>query len=67
MSNAAKMSRDNRDSWRETVEITSDPALMAEIRRGVRQIERGQTASYAEVFRQKPRGKKRSKGRRAGA
>src|SRR2546427_13042610 len=57
---AVLVSQDDLDSWQETLEITSDPALMTQIRRGIRQIERGQTVSYEEGFGQKPPGKKRS-------
>src|SRR2546422_7678187 len=65
---AALVSTDDLDSWQETLEITSDRALMTETRRGIRQIERGQTVSYADVFGQRLRGKKPSStSRRAGA
>ena len=47
---AVLVSHDYFDSWQETLEIASDRALMTEIRRGIRQIERGQTVSYEEVF-----------------
>jgi len=47
---AVLVSQDDLDSWQETLEITSDRALMAELRRGIRQIKRGQTVSYEEVF-----------------
>jgi prevent-host-death family protein len=57
---AVLVSQDDLDSWQETLEITSDRALMTEIRRGIRQIARGQTVTYEEVFGQRPRGKKRS-------
>ena len=57
---AVLVSQDDLDSWQETVEITSNRALMTEIRRGIRQIERGQTKSYEEVFGQRQLGKKRS-------
>jgi antitoxin YefM len=57
---AVLVSQDDLDSWQETLEITSDRALMTEIRRGIRQIGRGQTVSYEELFGQKARGKKRS-------
>ena len=53
---AVLVSQDDLDSWQETLEITSDRALMSEIRRGIRQVERGQTVGYEEVFGQKPRG-----------
>ena len=55
---AVLVSTDDLDSWQET--LTSDRTLLAEIRRGIRQIERGQTVSYEDVFGPKPRGKKRS-------
>jgi prevent-host-death family protein len=57
---AVLVSQDDLDSWQETLEITSNRALMTEIRRGIRQIARGQTVTYEEVFGQRPRGKKRS-------
>ena len=47
---AVLVSQDDLDSWQETLEITSDRALMTELRRGIRQIKRGQTKSYEEVF-----------------
>jgi len=47
---AVLVSQDDLDSWQETLEITSDRALMTELRRGIRQIKRGQTVSYEEVF-----------------
>ena len=56
---AVLVSQDDLDSWQETVEITSDRALMSEIRRGIRQVERGQTVGYEEVFGQKPHGTRR--------
>ena len=37
---AVLVSQDDLDSWQETLEITSDRALMTEIRRGIRQIRR---------------------------
>ncbi len=57
---AVLVSQDDLDSWQETVEITSDRELMTEIRRGIRQIQRGQTLSYEDVFGQKPQQRKRS-------
>lgn len=57
---AVLVSQDDLESWQETLEIASDRELMTEIRRGIRQIERGQTVSYEKVFGEKPRGKKRS-------
>jgi prevent-host-death family protein len=57
---AVLVSHDELESWQETLEITSDRALMTEIRRGIRQMERGQTVGYEEVFGQRLPGKKRS-------
>ena len=57
---AVLVSQDDLESWQETLEITSDRALMTEIRRGIRQIQRGQTVSYEKVFGQKPGVKRRS-------
>jgi len=57
---AVLVSQDDLDSWQETLEIASDRVFMTDVRRGIRQIERGQTVSYEEVFGDKPRGKKRS-------
>ncbi len=51
---AVLVSTDDADSWQETVEITSDRALMRELRRAIRQVERGQTVSYDDVFGRKP-------------
>ena len=56
---AVLVSQDDLASWQETLEITSDPALVTEIRRGVRQVDRGQTVDYEEVFRPKARRAKR--------
>jgi len=42
---AVLISQDDLDSWQETLEITSDRALMTEIRRGIRQLQRGQTSA----------------------
>ena len=60
---AVLVSQDDLESWQETLEIASDPEFMADIRRGTRQISRGQTVSYEKVFGDKPRGKKRSAAR----
>ena len=56
---AVLVSQDDLDSWQETLEITSDQALMTELRRGVRQVKQGKTVPYEEVFGQQ-RGVKRS-------
>ena len=57
---AVLISQDDLESWQETLAITSDRALMTEIRRGIRQVERGQTVGYEEVFGPKPRGRRPS-------
>ena len=57
---AVLISQDDLESWQETLEITSDHSLMTEIRRGIRQVERGETVGYEKVFGQKPAGTKRS-------
>ena len=57
---AVLVSEDDLESWEETLEITSDRVLMTEIRRGVRQVKRGQTVTYEQVFGQQRRGTKRS-------
>ena len=57
---AVLISQDDLESWQETLEITSDRALMTEVRRGIRQLARGQTAGYEDVFGPKPRVVKRS-------
>ena len=46
---AVLVSQDDHDSWQETLEITSDRALMTELRRGLRQIERGETVPLEQV------------------
>jgi len=57
---AVLVSHDDLESWQETLEITSDRALMAELRRAVRQMEAGRFVTYEEVFGTRARGKKRS-------
>ena len=47
---AVLVSQADLDSWQETLEVTSDRALMTEIWRGIRQIRRGQTVTYEKVF-----------------
>jgi len=57
---AVLISQDELESWQETLEITSDRALMTQLRRGIRQVARGQTVGYDEVFDQTPPRTKRS-------
>lgn len=57
---AVLLSQDDLESWQETLDVTSDRALMREIRRGIRQIGKGQAVSYEEVFGEKSGATKRS-------
>ena len=57
---AVLVSQDDLDSWQETLEIMSDRDFLADIRRGLRQIKRGQTVGYEELFGTKARRKKPS-------
>jgi antitoxin YefM len=47
---AVLISADEFASWQETREIRRDPTLMREIRRGLRQLEKGQRFTFEEVF-----------------
>lgn len=49
---AVLVSPDEFDRWKETVAVSSDAALMAEIRKGVRALKSGKTRLYtlAELF-----------------
>jgi len=60
---AVLVSQDDLESWQETLEIAADPEFMADIRRGTRQIARGQIVGYAKVFEDTPARKKRSAAR----
>jgi len=57
---AVLVSHEDLESWQETLEITADRALMAELRRAVRQMEAGRFVTYEEVFGTRGRGKRRS-------
>jgi len=48
---AVLVSNDDLESWQETVEITSDPELMAQIRTGLRDLKEGRASrlSAAEL------------------
>jgi len=51
---AILVSPDEYDSWKETRAIKSNPALMREIRRGLRELKRGaKTYTYEQVFRER--------------
>ena len=58
---AVLISADEYESWRETREIRRNPALMGEIKEGLRQLAKGQRFTFEEVFgeplrpRKKPR------------
>ena len=47
---AVLISADEFASWQETRAIRRDPALMREIKRGLRQLEKGQRFTFEEVF-----------------
>ena len=47
---AVLISADEFASWQETREIKRDPALMREIKRGLKQLEKGQRFTFEEVF-----------------
>lgn len=46
---AILMSHDDMESWEATVEIMSDPEFMADIRRGVRELEQGRGRVYSDA------------------
>jgi prevent-host-death family protein len=48
---AVVMSADEFESWQETLEIMADPAAMASIKRGLRDIKAGRVTPYEEVRR----------------
>jgi antitoxin YefM len=58
---AVLMSADEYEGWRETREILRNRALMREIKRGLRQLQRGQRFTFEEVFGEPLRLRKRSK------
>ena len=43
---AVLMSAEEYDSWKETQEIKKDPELMREIRKGLRELEKGKAKTY---------------------
>lgn len=47
---AVLISADEFASWRETREIQRNSTLMREIKRGLRQLEKGQRFTFEEVF-----------------
>jgi prevent-host-death family protein len=47
---AVLISADEFTSWQETREIQRNPALMREIKQGLRQLQKGQHFSFEDVF-----------------
>ncbi len=47
---AVLISADEFASWQETREIQRNPTLMREIKQGLRQLQKGQRFTFAEVF-----------------
>jgi antitoxin YefM len=47
---AVLISADEYESWRETREIRRNPALMGEIKAGLRQLAKGRRFTFEEVF-----------------
>lgn len=47
---AVVISAEEYESWRETREIKRNRALMSEIKKGLRQLEKGQRFTFEEVF-----------------
>ncbi len=47
---AVIISAEEFDSWKETLAIQRNPALMQEIKQGLTQLEKGHTFSFEEVF-----------------
>ncbi len=47
---AVLISAEEFESWKETRDIQRNPALMQEIKQGLRQLEKGQSFSFEEVF-----------------
>ena len=47
---AVLISAEEFESWQETREIQRNPALMREIRQGLKQLDNGQSFSFEDVF-----------------
>ncbi len=47
---AVLMSADEFASWQETRTIRQDPELMREIKRGLRQLQKGQRFTFEDIF-----------------
>ncbi len=56
---AVLVSADEYESWRETTEIRRNRALMREIKKGLRQLDKGRRFTFEEVFGEPLRSRRR--------
>ncbi len=56
---AVLVSADEYESWRETTEIRRNRALMREIKKGLRQLDKGRRFTFEEVFGELLRSRRR--------
>ena len=56
---AVLVSADEYESWRETTEIRRNRALMREIKKGLRQLDKGRRFTFEEVFGEPLRSRQR--------
>jgi len=56
---AVLVSADEYESWRETTEIRRNRALMREIKKGLRQLDKGRRFTFEEVFGESLRSRRR--------
>jgi prevent-host-death family protein len=56
---AVLVSADEYESWRETTEIRRNRALMREIKKGLRQLDKGRRFTFKEVFGEPLRSRRR--------
>lgn len=49
---AVIMSAEELDSWRETLEIMSDPQMVKDIRQGIKELKAGKGIPYSKVKKQ---------------
>jgi prevent-host-death family protein len=56
---AVLVSADEYESWRETTEIRRNRALMREIRKGLRELDKGRRFTFEEVFGEPLRSRQR--------
>jgi antitoxin YefM len=50
---AVLVSSEEFESWQATIEIMRDPQFLADIRLGLRQLDKGKARTYEEVFAEK--------------